>query len=391
MNILFHIDVECVPENGGIERVTSLLTKELRKRGHKVYSSYTVPVEREAPRPDFDGAFILSSKKPSSLTEEIIRHEIDVIVVQKTFRDLPWIKQAVKESGRGVKILYCLHTRPVKKKGIDGFRSLVFNDKSRSNLIKIPMKILLYPMRKRQYDHQQYVWPAIYADKTLVLSEQYIEPWLEISGGVGRGMVEAMPNPLSFNPHTNEGDIKSKKKKVLIVARMEERQKNLKEALRIWSWIEKDQRLGDWTLEIVGNGPDRKIAEKEARSLNLKRAKFHGYQNPQSFYKEASVFIMTSRFEGWPMTINESLQYGCVPVVYDSFSAIHDVIKDGKNGFLVKSFDTDQYVNTLSNLMLDRKMREKMALDAVDSSGRFQIGPIINRWEKLLEDLTKDN
>lgn len=387
MNILFHIDVECVPENGGIERVTSLLTKELRKRGHKVYSSYRIHVDREATRPDFDGVFPISAGDSERLAEIIREHDLDHIVVQKTFRDLPWIRKGIEKSGKNTKIIYCFHSRPSRTRGLHGFKSLVFNDPSKMNLLKIPLKAMLYPIRRAQYEHQQYFWPTKMADKILVLSEQYIEPWLTMSKGAGRGIIEAMPNPLSFDPHTSAHDIKTKHKKVLIVARMEEEQKNFKEALNIWSMIEKNQNLKDWTLEIVGSGPDRDKVEKEAKRFDLKRATFHGYQNPENFYKEASIFMMTSRFEGWPMTINEATQYGCVPVVYTSFSAIHDVVEDGLNGFLVKPYETAEYVKALTNLMKDQRMRERMAQEGVKSSWRFNLGPIIDRWEDLFSDI----
>lgn len=385
MNILFHIDVECVPENGGIERVTSLIGTELMRRGHHVYASYRIPVARKAPRPKFDAHFRLEANASEHLAKIICEKEIDVIVVQKTFRDLPWIRKAAQMSGRDVKIIYCLHKSPSRTEGWAGVKGLVFNDYSRANIFKIPLKLLLHPIRKREYDTQQYKWPARYADHILVLSKQYIGPWLEIAEGEGKGIISAIPNPLSFNPETTEQSIIRKKKKVLIVARMHERQKNLTEALRIWKKIMEYPDLRDWSLEIVGDGPNRAKVEKAAERLAVENVNFHGYQDPRRYFEEASIFMMTSRFEGWPMTINEAMQYGCVPIVYSSFSAIYDVIAPGIDGCLVEPFNTDEYVKTMLGLMRSEKRRHAMALAAVEGSRRFELEPIADRWEEVIK------
>lgn len=386
MNILFHIDMECVPQHGGIERVTSLIGMELKRRGHHVYSSYSIPVEGDEPRPDFDASIHLRPRDTEKLSKFISEKKIDCIVVQKVFRDLPWIHEAVRLSGREVKIIYCLHKNPQRTEGIAGLRGLIFNDSSPLNILKVPFKILLHPIRKREYDRQQYQWPAIYADKILVLSDQYIEPWLDISEGLGRDKISAMPNPLSFDPHTTPEDIRRKERKVLIVARMHERQKNITEALNIWKEIMKQPDLQDWTLEIVGDGPHREQVEKAARGLGVRNVSFHGYRDPRPYFEKSAIFMMTSRFEGWPMTINEAMQYGCVPLVYTSFAAIHDVVSNGSDGFLITPFRTAEYVEKLMLLMRDKSLREAMAEEAVKSSDRFGLAPIVDRWEKVISD-----
>jgi glycosyltransferase involved in cell wall biosynthesis len=65
--------------------------------------------------------------------------------------------------------------------------------------------------------------------------------------------------------------------------------------------------------------------------MGLKRVNFEGYRNPQPFYKRASIFVMTSANEGFPMTLIEAQQNGCVPVVMNSFSALREIIQNNIN------------------------------------------------------------
>ena len=62
--------------------------------------------------------------------------------------------------------------------------------------------------------------------------------------------------------------------------------------------------------------------KKLAKGLRLERIFFEGRQDPRPYYRESSLFMMTSLYEGWPMTINESLQFGCVPFAFDVNSVI---------------------------------------------------------------------
>ena len=67
----------------------------------------------------------------------------------------------------------------------------------------------------------------------------------------------------------------------------------------------------------------------------LKRVRFEGRQNPKRYYEEASIFMLTSSFEGWGLTLTEAQQFGCVPLAFYSYASLPDIITDGKNGFMI--------------------------------------------------------
>lgn len=96
--------------------------------------------------------------------------------------------------------------------------------------------------------------------------------------------------------------------------------------------------------------------------MKLKRITFYGFQNPDEFYKKSLVSCMTSNFEGFGMVLVEAMQYGCVPFAFDTFTALHDIIDDGVNGFIIPPFDEDKYAETVErfvHLPLNSKLRCK--------------------------------
>lgn len=96
---------------------------------------------------------------------------------------------------------------------------------------------------------------------------------------------------------------------------------------------------------------------------------------------------MTSSAEGWPMTLMEASQMGLPTVAFDSFGAIHDIIKDGYNGFIVPNNNIKKFSNALTHLMLDEEKRKTMAINAVAKSSEFEIDKIVRKWIELFNNL----
>lgn len=116
-----------------------------------------------------------------------------------------------------------------------------------------------------------------------------------------------------------------------------------------------DPGLSDWQLDIVGDGADRRIYEKWVASHAVKNVNFYGNQNPLPYYKRSRLFMMTSLSEGWGLTLVEASQMGCVPIAYNSYASMSDIIDDGHNGVLIPTNAEGKYAQSLKSLMLDEK------------------------------------
>lgn len=91
----------------------------------------------------------------------------------------------------------------------------------------------------------------------------------------------------------------------------------------------------DWRLTFKGDGPDRSMLEKKANELGLRRGSFEGFKNPFEYYKRASILMLTSDIEGFPLVLAECMSFGIVLVVYASYPAVSDIITDGIDGVII--------------------------------------------------------
>ena len=102
---------------------------------------------------------------------------------------------------------------------------------------------------------------------------------------------------------------------------------------------------------------------------------------------EAQVFLISLKAGGSGLTLTEAQQFGAVPVAFDSYASLREIITDGENGRYVPFADVSAYAKAVLELMEDAGMRQEMALYAIESSKRFSWGAIAEKWQALLEEL----
>ncbi|MDE6292043.1 MAG: glycosyltransferase, partial [Bacilli bacterium] len=178
-----------------------------------------------------------------------------------------------------------------------------------------------------------------------------------------------------------------KHKEVLIVSRLLEGHKDISKALKIWKTIEADGAYKEWSLKIVGHGPDEEYYKRLSYRYGLRTVSFEGVQDPKAYYERSSIFMITSSYEGWVLTLNEAKQNGVVPIVYNSFSALQEMVEDGQDGFIIPFNDEISYVNHLKQLMDDSTLRRTMAINAINNSRNYSADLIVKDWIKLFNEV----
>lgn len=224
------------------------------------------------------------------------------------------------------------------------------------------------------------------SDKCVMLSRN---DWPTLGRYLKRDVSEkcvTIHNPLTFDTIEVAECLCYKKKNVLIVSRLNNFEKRLDRALKIWKKIETDG-FDDWHLYIVGWGLQEKMLHDLARKLKLRNVHFEGRQPSEPYYRDASIFMMTSAVEGWGLTLTESMQTGVVPVAFDSYPALHDIITDRYDGCIIPDNDLDAYAACMEELMRNREERERIACNGQKSCRRFEINNIVEQWVKLIESL----
>ena len=114
----------------------------------------------------------------------------------------------------------------------------------------------------------------------------------------------------------------------------------------------------EWQLDIIGAGDlwNQIVADAKRRGIE-DRVNFVGYTNePEKYYLNSSVFLLPSRWEGWPMVIMEAFEFG-LPVIAYHMGAMDLIIDDGKTGFLPEAFDPHKFAQAMLKLAHDEELR----------------------------------
>ena len=218
-----------------------------------------------------------------------------------------------------------------------------------------------------------------YATKYLLISKNYIPEMARIIGvRPSNKKFGYINNTIDYSP-IDEIDFDGKQNNSLVVCQFIGI-KRVDLILDIWRKIEH----GDWTLFLIGDGDLKEHLERRVHDEKIEDVIFTGYADPTEYYKKAKICLMTSKFEGWPNTLFEAMQKGCVPIVYNSFSALTDIIQDNETGFIIPDEDEATYINTLCHLMNNEAEYNRIAHNAIKDVARFDLGIIINEWYKLL-------
>lgn len=390
MNILFVTNKNVYPLIGGIERITYSVAEALRNiYGMRCFSLYTQENKLGKTTEDvFERKTCLKLENQVQQVAAYVKEDsIDVVIAQgsdsRVNNLMPILREAVDQC-EGVKLLFVYHQMPgfelVPMDGATLWNRLVHGNRAAA-IKQIATQILLAvsPRLSQRLVEEKYKMPYEKSDRVVLLSDGFIPQYNHFVRGDEQRYC-AIPNMLSFLK-VAQGLVKQKE--ILVVSRMDERQKRIKHVLRIWRTAYRK----DWTLRIVGYGEDLEYYQQIAKQWSLKNIVFEGLQNPLPYYQQASVFLMVSAFEGWGLTLTEAQQCGCVPIAFDSYSAVHDIIQSGRNGYIVPNNDIDGYARVLQELMNNDTLRAEMAANAQKDVQRFSRENIAKQWKTLLENL----
>jgi glycosyltransferase involved in cell wall biosynthesis len=96
----------------------------------------------------------------------------------------------------------------------------------------------------------------------------------------------------------------------------------------------------------------------------------------------ASIFALSSREEGFPMSIIEAMAYGLPTVAFDCAPGVRELLTDGQDGLIVTPGNTVEFAAALGRLMDDARLRDSLGEAARESVRRYAPDAIIDRWER---------
>lgn len=378
------------PIYGGGETVTITLANELVSRGHDVHVVYfkdniiggipcidkkikvykisdTLIDEFQMSSDEIDFVF-------SKLEKYLFINKINIIINQ--WWSLSYLKK-LHSISKSFAIIHCHHTAYFRPTFTSGFKG---------TLKKLFKKTYIKLAERSAYHYICSFLP--YVDKFIFLSPAFEEQFFKHNDSKKyKNKILSIANPLTYPSIISSNEINYKEKTVLFVGRMLEHPKRVSKVINIWKSLEQSVIAENWKLKIIGDGPDLEYFKYLASSINLKNAEFLGYQLPLPFYKSASILLLTSEFEGFGMILLEAQQNGVVPIVFDTFKSLHDIVENNYNGVIIPEGNDILFINRLKDLMENKCLRNELANNGINSCEAFSVKVIVDKWETLFYSL----
>lgn len=215
----------------------------------------------------------------------------------------------------------------------------------------------------------------------LVMQSRASRAWAEAMVSARRTHV--IPNPVSERFANGRGtDTHGRRPIVLAVGRLVP-QKGFD--LLIEAFAAVAQRHRDWSLVIVGQGPEEsKLRGAAGELLDRGAVTMQGVvADLERYYQSAGLFVLPSRFEGFPNTLLEAMASGCAVIAADCPTGPSEIVRDGIDGSLVAPDDVSALSAEMDRLMSDAAERRRLGVRAEEVSERFGIDPILQLWDDV--------
>ena len=346
---------------GGVPRVVSLLTDSLLKTGeYKIHIisylkgsnegySWNDKIEfhhlMESPKPLKKGIF----KSTLKLKKILLNNKIDVLV----------------SCGSLYGPLGILATRFTKTKSIYWDHSNFFESTSHD-----------YKIESKKFT-------ARFADAVVPLTKH---DKINYEKHTKAKLVFQIYNPIDSKLEGLVHNYDESSKKIISVGRLTE-QKNFLLLIDIAKIVL--QKRPDWSWDIYGSGPqyDRIIEKINVNNLN-DSIFLKGQSNDlYSLYKEYSFMVMTSIYEGFPMTLLEGVANKLPLISFDIETGPNEIIIQNENGFLIKPFLIDEMANRIIELIDNKKMRLEFSDNNLKHIENFNMKSITTKWGNLLKEI----
>jgi glycosyltransferase involved in cell wall biosynthesis len=204
--------------------------------------------------------------------------------------------------------------------------------------------------------------------------------------------IRVIPNPLIWplearNPTLLPNDIRPPERFIILAVGRLMPQKGFDRLIEAFAKLHADHL--SWDLVILGAGPDKQSLERQRDRLGLNDRVFLPGRagNVGDWYERASIFAMTSLFEGFPNALLEAMAYGLPVISTDCDTGPRDLIEHDVNGLLVPLGDQDAFAAALRQLVEDDHLRTRLSNKACEITEKYGVEYISEQWLRLFGEV----
>lgn len=359
MKIFFVIDQMI---GGGAAKKSSIIANELAAKGYEVF-------------------FATNIHKPIvyKLSEKIklisIYNNSNSLRLFRLFSTMRNLKQAVKEYSPNVVVSFLPHVSCLTKIALLGVKiPIVFSDETS---FARKESLLLSYLRKHFYR---------YCDALVVLTQNDCNI-------LGKKFPQkiAIHNPVIIE-NNNPVEICEREKRIVVIGQTNRWWiKGLDIAIGVWSMLAKE--FPEWSLAIVGDVEPKSKAylmEIASKASIEQQVQFLGFTNDiRDVFGNAQVFMMTSRFEGFSLSLIEALICGVPGLSFSEYGVVEEVSCGGKGVVIIQDGDVEGLQKALKSLLLDSDKRQALSKEGLTIASQYHPDTIVDQWECLFKSLSK--
>ena len=177
-----------------------------------------------------------------------------------------------------------------------------------------------------------------------------------------------------------------KEKIILWIGRIEMNAKRPDRMVKIWERIYR--KNPEWHLYLLGEGPLRMPLEDYCKRRDISNIHFTGQTDPVLYLKRASFLCMTSTYEGFGLVLAEAQSFGVIPIAFDSYASIHDILIDGETGYLIPPFSIRKYAALLLKLMEHPELIRRVQYHLYTQKPYMRFSPalIAEKWDAIMKE-----
>lgn len=347
---------------GGTERVLSIIANELSKKDDK-FNIHILSITNES-----NSSYFALNKNIK--TERILQSK-DVNFKKHYFQVIKGIRQYIKKNKIDILIdveviasLFSIPAALFTKTRLIAWEHFNFYEDNGSSLRVFSRKLI-----------------SRFSDCIITLTEQ--DKMNYLNNLKIKGKIDFIYNPME-NGDSTSCDIKAKQ--LISVGRLTY-QKGFDMLCEVAKEVLKDNP--EWKWIILGDGEDKEKLESKIKEYNLQgKLILKGkVSNVEDYYKNSSLYVMTSRFEGLPMTLLEAKSYKLPIVSFNCLTGPSEIVRNNINGFLIETGNVAAMVNKIDILLSDINKREDFSNKSNLDIEKFKLKPIVDKWESILINL----